>query len=253
MTAPFLLQEQIELLCTLVDAERSVPRDQRQPFLFVATHSGESMVHSGLPGGSIGVYGGDVQALNAAGFFLRRGGSGESLIFDLAPSAHATWQQQQLARSQPLDRVEATAASYLASQPFRQRFPRAFQKWSDSEKLLWGEEAQDAITTIGHLCREAIQEFAAILVDETGAAADSSVTATKARLKAAVAARRDHVGEKIAALFDALIDYWVAVVDLVQRQEHGAQKEGSVLTWDDGRRVVFHTASIMAELARAFR
>jgi hypothetical protein len=38
---------------------------------------------------------------------------------------------------------------------------------------------------------------------------------------------------------DALVAYWGTVSDLVQRQEHGAQKEVSNLVWGDGRRVVF--------------
>jgi hypothetical protein len=37
----------------------------------------------------------------------------------------------------------------------------------------------------------------------------------------------------------------------VQRQEHGAQKEGRPLVWEDGRRVVFQTAIVMFELDRA--
>ena len=40
-------------------------------------------------------------------------------------------------------------------------------------------------------------------------------------------------------------------MDLVQRQEHGGQKEGEPLGWEDGRRVVFQTANVMVELHRA--
>jgi hypothetical protein len=50
---------------------------------------------------------------------------------------------------------------------------------------------------------------------------------------------------------DALITYWGTTNDLVQRQEHGAQKEGQPLDWEDARRVVFHTAIVMFEIARA--
>ena len=38
--------------------------------------------------------------------------------------------------------------------------------------------------------------------------------------------------------------------DLVQRQEHGAQKEGEDLTYEDARRVLLHTAMVMDECDR---
>jgi hypothetical protein len=45
--------------------------------------------------------------------------------------------------------------------------------------------------------------------------------------------------------------YWGTVNDLIQRQEHGAQREGGALAWEDGRRVVFQTAIVMFEIDRS--
>jgi len=39
-------------------------------------------------------------------------------------------------------------------------------------------------------------------------------------------------------------------VNLAQRQEHGGQKEGEPLVWEDARRVVLHRAVVMIEVAR---
>jgi hypothetical protein len=50
---------------------------------------------------------------------------------------------------------------------------------------------------------------------------------------------------------DALIAYWGTVSDLLQRQEHGAQREGHDLVNEDARRVVFHTCLVIYELDRA--
>jgi hypothetical protein len=50
---------------------------------------------------------------------------------------------------------------------------------------------------------------------------------------------------------EALLAYFGTVSDLVQRQEHGAQREGAPLRWEDARRVVFQTAMVMLELDRA--
>jgi hypothetical protein len=62
---------------------------------------------------------------------------------------------------------------------------------------------------------------------------------------------RPRVGTTAAPFLVALLAYWGTVSDLVQRQEHGAQKEGGPLVWEDGRRVVFQTAIVMFEVDRA--
>jgi hypothetical protein len=54
---------------------------------------------------------------------------------------------------------------------------------------------------------------------------------------------RDRLGEARRHLLDALIVYWGEVLDLIERQEHGGQKEGEPLTWEDGRRAVFQPGS----------
>lgn len=50
---------------------------------------------------------------------------------------------------------------------------------------------------------------------------------------------------------EAVVAYWGTVADLIERQEHGAQKEGEALTWEDARRIVFHTAIVMFEVDRS--
>ena len=50
---------------------------------------------------------------------------------------------------------------------------------------------------------------------------------------------------------DALLAFWGTVSDLVQRQEHGALREGEQLVWHDGRRVVFLTMTVMHEIDSA--
>lgn len=47
------------------------------------------------------------------------------------------------------------------------------------------------------------------------------------------------------------MNYWGAVADLTQRQEHGVQKEGEQLVWEDARRVVFQTLLVMFEVDKA--
>ncbi len=66
----------------------------------------------------------------------------------------------------------------------------------------------------------------------------------------AVLKERSQNSEAVNELLDVLFGYWRAVNGIVQRQEHGAQKEGEPLKWEDGRRAVFHTVLVMTEIDR---
>lgn len=72
---------------------------------------------------------------------------------------------------------------------------------------------------------------------------------TVSRLRTVLGERK--LSEKLRAFLDALITYWGTVSDLVQRQEHGALREGEPLKWIDARRVVFQTAIVMLEIDAA--
>ena len=39
--------------------------------------------------------------------------------------------------------------------------------------------------------------------------------------------------------------------DLAQKQEHGGQKEGEPLVWEDTRRIVFQTILVMFEIDKS--
>ena len=106
------------------------------------------------------------------------------------------------------------------------------------------------MTRIGHTCREALQAFASSLAERSGVPdMPSNPAKTVDRIKAVLNARA--LGDTHRAFLAALLAYWGTVSDLVQRQEHGAQKEGEPMTWEDARRVVFQTAIVMFEIARA--
>lgn len=41
--------------------------------------------------------------------------------------------------------------------------------------------------------------------------------------------------------------------DLIQKQEHRAEKEKEQLTWEDSRRLVFQKVNVMVELYKTFK
>jgi hypothetical protein len=245
-----LEKEQEELLATLVEAYRSVPRNKRQPFL-VSTSDESSFAylrHPGLPTQSVDVYPADIKVLARNGLLAVSDYRGEISDFDINPEGFDYYSQMKLRDGQPLQGVEAGTIKYLDADRFQQKYPSAYKKWKEAESLLWGSDSERQLTTIGHLCREAVQECAATLVhlfQPPNIEPDKAKTV--ARLKAVLKVRENQFGDKERAFLDALVVYWGTVSDLIQRQEHGGQRERPLI-WEDGRRVVFQTAILMLEV-----
>ncbi|CAN5272276.1 hypothetical protein BH23GEM4_BH23GEM4_08860 [soil metagenome] len=172
--------------------------------------------------------------------------------FTVSPEGFARYSRMKQRVSDPVERVQTAMRDYLSADPFRQRYPEAFRKWSEAETMLWESDSAEKLTTMGHLCREAAQSFADVLVDRHLPGEDfGSKANTVARVKAVLAWREDQLGSTEKPWLDALLVYWGTVIDLVQRQEHGAQRDGVALAREDGRRVVFQTAIVMFEIDRS--
>ncbi len=194
-------------------------------------------------------YVGDVEALAHEDLVaISSIGQHGGLVFDVTPRGSAYYQYLKQRLGEPTERITAEIRTYLHAQSFRKRYVAAFEKWTRAEELLWGTDTQGEFTTIGHLCREALQEFADALVTQHQLTVDSGKAQTVARIRAVLDHHREKLGDAEHALLHALVAYWGAVNDLVQRQEHGGQKEGQPLMWEDGRRVVFQTAVVMFEI-----
>ena len=237
----------------LVEASRSVPRNDRHPALIVESFGGTSLIHTGLA--AIGKsayqpYVGDARELASRGLIRLE------LISQSTYSAEATnegvryYEQMRAAKGQPVERVEIQMRNYLTADDFGRRHPASLAKWQQAESALWSTDSAREMTTIGHLCREAIQDFATeALGPDPDVNTDPNIQRTLNRMRAAIKARL--TSDSVREFADALLSYWKAVNDLAQRQEHRASTEGQSLSWEDARRVVFHTLVVMHEIDRA--
>jgi hypothetical protein len=150
--------------------------------------------------------------------------------------------------------MESTVTGYLDSQQFASAYPLALQRWKEAAALLSSPTAPLELTTIGHKLRESVQEFASALIERhTVTNAPPEVGKTVARLRAVIASACRAPTGKPSHVAEALVGYWGEVNDLLQRQLHGAQKEGLPLTVEDGRRALFHTAFVMYEVDALLR
>lgn len=248
-----LEKEQQELLAVLVEAARNVPQEHREKFIAMQIF-GQSLawvIHPGLPRDFEGAYMGDLEILAQERLINLSYGQGGRASFDVTPLGFRYYKWLKQRAGETIQQVEQEIIGYLDSESFRKRYPNAFAKWREAASLLWEADTEQKLTVIGHLCREALQEFTTHLVGEFQPPdVDSEKSHTIARLKA-VLERLIHLGSTEKPFLDALISYWRTVNDLAQRQEHGAQREKEGLGWEDARRVVFHTALVMYEVARA--
>ena len=133
------------------------------------------------------------------------------------------------------------------------QFGRASELMKEAARRLMQAENEHGWSEVGHKCREALHEFAEVLYRQHVPPTEQETISrdkTVQRLKAVVRQLRGRVGDTTSQLLDALLEYWGAVSDLVNKVEHRSQREDRPLTWDDARRAVLYSYLVMAELVR---
>jgi len=248
-------KEQEELLAIIIESARTTTPERRQSFRAYWPGSGTEkwiLEHNGLPSGKKFVHLGDLQVLSQQGLLVILSQNQSVWCFDVHPNGFAYYEEMKSKAGESTQRIEKEVKTYLDADDFRRRYPKAYAKWTNAESKLWGSDSVEQLTTIGHLCREAMQEFARALIERyTPENADPIMAHTKKRIRDVINARSERIGCTEKPFLDALINYWDSIDDLTQRQEHGAQKEGTPLLWEDGRRIVFQTAIVMFEIDRS--
>jgi hypothetical protein len=249
-----LEEEQQELLAVLVEATRNVPRDEREKFYVCPCGDRPqwSIRHPGIERGKGLANIGDFEILGINGLLFETPLSGYGRAFEVMPEGFEYYREMKAVGAQH-EHVERDIRDYVHGDAFGKKYGVAFSKWAEAERMLWATDSERQLTTIGHHCREAAQAFATALVSEFKPPdVDADPAHTVARIKSVLAVHRENLGDAHTAYLAALLAYWGTVNDLIQRQEHAAQRESETLKWEDGRRVVFSTLLVMYELDRAF-
>ena len=247
-----LMQEQEDLLVTVVEASRKVPKEQRRQFLIISTSGGYTLLHDGLSGNML-IQIGDVQALSEERLLtLSYSSNGKNRVFDVTARGYKFYEHLKTESERPLEEMSNDMKRYLDANSFRSRYPKAYEKWNEAQSRLWSSESKKELTTIGHLCRESMQEFADDLVKiHKVADASANKSSTVNRIKSVLNQKNSKLGKTRSEFLHALIPFWGTVSDLVQRQEHGAERENESLKWEDARLVTFQTMVVMYEIDRA--
>lgn len=239
-----------ELLSKLVEASRSVPREELYPYASIAIGPSTMLVGPGLRDAKVS--GSDLRDLERYGL-LRMGFSSKgNPNYEVTPEGRAYYDWMKSLEGDSTAQVEQEVRTFLDASAFRSRHPRSYDQWSEALSMLWSAETETALTQIGHACREAMQTFATELVENSTAKdVDPDESHVENRVRSVIETRRTQLGGRATAWLDAMILYWRTVSDLAQKQEHGSKHPTRKLTWEDGRRTVFQTAVTMFEIERA--
>ena len=241
--------EQQDLFIRMVENVKSVPRENRSQMIEANSNDGTCLI---MPKGEITGYAyGDPDALATAGLLQMDYSSSGGKRYTISPVGYQYYDWLMKQQGKPVERIEKQTFRYLEFEDFRKQFPDAYRKIKQAEEMLWPADKEEQFTTIGHLCRESVQDFADDLYTKvTGTAYDGPKTQTHNRIEALITEKCD--SKKVRKYLRALFDYWKAVGGLIQKQEHRAEKEKEQLTWEDSRRLVFQTVNVMVELDKAF-
>ena len=247
-----LLDHQKDLLLDFVRADHAVPPERKEKFLIVETMGHRpSVQHAGLTY-PVEVNIQDIESLGDAGLLRRGNFLAGSEMFSITPLGFKYGQSYRTSKGEPAARIVTEVTDYLHGARFKYRHGQAYSKRAQAEAALWGESSSHHLTTIGHLCREALQEFATGLMNQHNVLnANPDKTKTVDRLRTVLNAYGTHLSTTVKPFLESLLNYWGTVCDLIQRQEHGGLKEGEPLQWEDARRVVFQTAIVMFEVDRS--
>lgn len=247
-----LLPGQEELLEELIEATQSLPRHAQELTLISGTDQepGELVITS--DGKMIRALRSDIWQLHSQGLVSGQWNvSGVvSVPFGLTKAAY-DWYQERRTTADAMGGVETDIEVHLRSAGFVERFPDACRRWSEANELLRSSTPEQDLTTVGHKAREAMQRFASALVDHYQPPdVETDAAKTINRMKAVLDVAAPHASSRRRAVLDALFELWKATNDLVQRQEHGDQKVGDSVTWDDARATVFQVGNVMFEVDR---
>ena len=244
--------EQEELLCKFVEADQQAPQGQRGRFITINQFQTSYFLYDSAPG--IKVIGSliDAEILAGKGLLGRAYTSTGEPTFYVKPEAIQYYRKLKQA-DQPAQAIEKEVRRSLLSDEFKNLYPVPFKKLTDAETLLWDSDSERQFSRIGHICREALQEFADALVQKYNPPnVDTDKSHIIARIRS-VLNLSPNLGSTEKEFLKSLIGYWGAVSDLVQRQEHGSQRDKNSLLWEDGRRVVFQTFIVMYEIHRSLK
>ncbi|MFA6980774.1 MAG: hypothetical protein WC209_15740 [Ignavibacteriaceae bacterium] len=244
------------IISSIIEAHRSLPVEKRVEFFVTIDSGGTSMLHPSFLNGFQDVSIVDLKMMDSVGYIKIDSSNSPHVNFSFNPTMKGIKYYEFMKQNyvDSFQHVDSEVIDYLYSSNFPIKYQNAFAKWKEAENLLWKAENQINYSTIGHLCRESVQEFIDVLIIQYNLVEQyPDKTKTKTRFDGILGYNRDKIGKTVLKFLTAYNDYWYNLIDIIQRQEHSGLKEGEKLGFEDARRVVFHTAILFYEINKIIR
>lgn len=250
-----LEDEQKELFIRIAEAVKKIPREERCPMMCTNYGTSDGLVIFSIKSGIIedmqDIVSGDLDTLAKQSILSFTYSPKRSKNYIITPEGFEYYEWLMSEQGKPIERIQTNIRGYLDFQDFRSGYEEAYKRIVKAEELLWSSDSPENFSIIGHLCREAMQEFADELYHKVmGERSTEEKNKDLNRIKAVIASNKSKIGDKVSVFLEAQYELWKSVNGLVQRQEHAGQKEGEPITWEDARRIVFQTINVMYELHR---
>lgn len=250
-----LESEQEELFIRIVEARRRCPRDQWDILLMIKGFHELIITANGCEDYRIdNIAPGDVDELVTKGLLRVINETAGEQHFSISADGYQYYDWLMKKQGKPVERIEKQTLRYLEFDDFRKKYPDAYSKIKDAEKMLWSADVKKQYSLIGIRCREAMQAFSdQLYLHVFDKPFDGPKDKTVDKIRSVIETKRGEAGEAVQKFLEALLPYWGTVSDLVQRNVHANEKKGRPINMEDSRRSVFQTMNIMMELHRTFK
>jgi hypothetical protein len=248
-----LENDQVNVLCLLVEAYRNIEPQKRVEFIVTRGSNSDLVLHPGFNKGWTDISIVDLRMLDSVGLvkILEQDDPHAEFKFILTPNGLKYFELIKQKEIEPIKRVEKDILQFIELETFKSKYGNAYKKWKEAETLLWKADNNELYSAIGHLCREAVQEFLdKLIIDNNLQNEFSDKTKTKNRLEGILQKNRDQLGKTLPGFYTSLLSYWNALVDLIQRQEHSGLNEGEEISFNDAKRIVFQTAVLFYDISK---
>jgi hypothetical protein len=135
--------EQLQLLATMIEEGRDVPRDMRR-WLLVSVLEGDLL--QGPKGHAYKVARSDIEELALAGLLRPQG----QYDYVITPAGQRFYAECRSNEAEPAKSAEQEVKGFLDGVAFAAAYPGAHAIWAQAQALLWSADSEAELTTVGH-------------------------------------------------------------------------------------------------------
>ncbi|MEQ8765178.1 MAG: hypothetical protein RL885_14690 [Planctomycetota bacterium] len=242
-----LTANQIALLQKISRSFQMLPPNESREFMTVESKDGDGAVSAVAlfprPVGQFEIVASDLRTLINEG--LLSGEPGVCGLKGVQLTGRGQVAVKEAVGIDPCIQIERHFSGLLGQLP--EDYSGAWRRLQAASIALASATSEEDYSSVGHHCREAVQDFARVFAQ--GVSSAEEMPAEKTLNKVATKLRSLESSTTNKELSKAIEKLWVATNSLIQKVEHRSQRAKEPLRLADARRCVFLTAFLFDQLA----